>query len=273
MKGKKQFVALLLVAVLVFGGVFPAFHPMSNVYAEETQTEQQVETQAPTDDEEPTEAPTEQPTETQAPTGDEEPTEAPTEQPTETQAPTDNVEPTEAPTEQPLSVTDGAETFTLPEKGADNVPIESGAVDYFDNQEVYAKVKADQAISIEGLKKDTNYGNDAIEIYFTDDMNAYTDKGKDRVIDGDTYNYGVQMKGNGAFTYADGTVTATNAVKIVANKTGTVYFALSKTGDTKPVNFNWIEDGEIKLDPASGVGLTDHGSFTFNVVEGKAYYL
>lgn len=300
MKRKKQFVALLLVAVLVFGGVFPAFHPMSNVYAEEAQTEQQTdtsdeqqtepsteapaETQAPTEPVEPTteeQEPTEAPTETQAPTEPVEPTEAPE----ETQAPTDAVEPTEAPVEQPLSVTDGVETFTIPEKAADNVLVETATVDILGIKSLEDKVKADALktisdavlteLQIDTVKADTNYGNDAIEISFIGKVAFEGDynKGNGRTIpkNGTTYWYSAKSGTNAAVTWNGDQITANSAIKVVANKTGTISFTLYKT--TGAVHFDSYQDGIVKNPDGYPMALTDHAVCTFDVVEGNTYYL
>lgn len=314
MKRKKQFMAFSLAVALILGGL-PA-SSLSRVHAEEAQTETSVET--PTDESTapsleaaetnpvPTETPAEiLPDETPAPTvaPTEEPGDVPEgEDPAET-----NPDPTETPVDPivdpeagPIGSVSGGDVDILDElpEGMQilatysaraayaNGQMESGKVDYFKNAAWEEDAKA--GTSHDGLKalgedgQPKNYGNDAIQIYLTNDVNfkADTNSGKGRVIDGYTYWYGIQFKANGAAgdvkVEDDGSVTAKNAVQITAVKNGSISFVMYKSGnagENKLIHFQCFEDGQLKEYEGYGTEFTAHKTHTFNLEEGKTYYL
>ena len=303
MKRRKQFVALSLAAVLVFGSI----SPISSVYAEELQTETSTELSVEPGTEPSTEQVTEPQTESATEPSTEQVTEVSTEQPTvpateptseQTTVPT--TEPTtavsaEQPTAPsvPQSVADeskpdalsNAESVQMPVFTDSNVNMETATVGILGIKSLEEKVQADalkaisddvlSALKIESVKEDTNYGNDAIEISFMGKTSFEGDynKGSGRTIpkNGTTYWYSAKAGSNSTTTWNGDQITTNSAIKVVANKTGTISFTLYKTSGA--VHFDSYQDGAVKNPNGYPMVLSDHAVCTFDVVEGNTYYL
>lgn len=148
-----------------------------------------------------------------------------------------------------------------------NAPIEKGVVDLSGaiSSGLPAQNNNGEAI---------NYGNAAIGIYLTNDIGYKADA---RTIDSVAYTYAVQMKGNGSVAVAeDGNVTASNAIKVTANRNGTISFVMYKmgnAGEDKKLHFQCLENNTLEEYEGYGVLFTKHQTHTFTVEAGKTYYL